>query len=168
MDFDKLAYPEIIYINGIEYKGNRDMSKGQVKIPYSDEPDVGIGDIITQKSGKREINLKVIDASFLEGATLEVGTKHPNLLRLKVENTTSQAHVTNKKLSTINIGSISGEQIQVGNHNSQITNINIQQFVEHIAKSGDDEAKATLKTLLQNSSVASLIGAGASTLFGLL
>lgn len=168
MDFDKLAYPEIIYINGIEYKGHRDMSKGQLRVPYSDEPDVGIGDIIAQKSGKREINLKVIDASFLEGATLKVGTKHPNLLMLKVENTTAQAHITNKKQSTINIGSISGEQIQVGDNNSQITNISIQQLVEHIAKSDDDEAKATLKTLLQNSSVASLIGAGASALFGLL
>ena len=168
MDFDKLAYPEIIYIDGSEHKGFRDMSKGEVRIPYSDEPDVGIGDIIAQKSGKREINLKVVDASFLEGGTLNVGTKHPNLLTLKVENTTAQAHISNKKSSTINIGSISGEQIQVGNHNSQITNISFQQLVEHIAKSGDDEAKATLKTLLQNSSVASLIGAGASALFGLL
>jgi hypothetical protein len=168
MDFNKLAYPEIIYIDGIEYKGTRDMAKGEVKIPYTDEPDVGIGDIISQKSGRREINLKVIDASFRAGATLNVGTKHPNLLILKVENTTAQVHISNKESSTINIGSISGEQIQVGNHNSQITNISIQQLVEHIAKNGDDEAKATLKTLLQNNSVASLLGAGASALFGLL
>lgn len=123
MDFDKLAYPEMIYIDGVEHKGKRNMSKGQLIIPYSNEPDVGIGDIIVQKSGKREINLKVIDASFLEGGTLKVGTKHPHMLTLKVENTTAQAHISSKQSSTINIGSVSGEQVQIGSHNSQISNI---------------------------------------------
>ena len=46
MDFDKLAYPEKLTISGIEYKGQRNMSKGQVLVPYTDEPDVGIGDVI--------------------------------------------------------------------------------------------------------------------------
>lgn len=166
MDFDKLAYPEKIYINGVEHKGQRDMSKGQLIIPYSSEPDVGIGDIIVQKSGKREINLKVIDASFLEGGSLNV--THPHMLTLKVENTTAQDHISSNHSATINIGSVSGEQIQVGNHNSQILNISIQTLVEHVAKNGDDEAKSTLKTLLQNSSVASLVGASASALLGIL
>jgi len=168
MDFDKLTYPETIYVDGTEHKGQRDMSKGEVLIPYSNEPDVGIGDIISQKSGKREINLKVIDASFLEGGSLGIATKHPHMLTLKVENTTAQAHVSKNQSSTINIGSISGEQVQVGNHNSQITNISIQQLVEHVAKNGDAEAKSTLRNLLQNSSVASLVGAGASALLALL
>ena len=168
MDLNKLAYPEIVTITGIEYKGQRDMSKGELHIPYTEEPDVGIGDVITQKSGKRAISLKVLDASFLEGGTLKVGTKHPHMLTLKVQNTTAQPHLTNKENSTINIGSVSGEQIQVGNHNSQVTNISMQQLVEHVAKSSDPEAKATLKSLLQNSTVASLIGAGAATLLGLL
>ena len=145
MDFDKLAYPEIVTIIGIEYKGQRDMSKGQLLIPYTEEPDIGIGDVITQKAGKREIHLKVLDASFLEGGSLKVGTKHPHMLTLKVQNTTAQPHLPTSQNSTINIGSVSGEQIQVGNHNSQITNINMQQLVEHIAKSSDSEAKATLK-----------------------
>ena len=109
MDFDKLAYPEVIIIDGIEHKGQRDMSKGQLLIPYTEEPDVGIGDIISQKSGKREINLKVIDASFIEGGSLSVGTSHPHLLTLKVQNTTAQPHVSNNQSSTINIGSVSGE-----------------------------------------------------------
>lgn len=167
MNFDKLAYPEIVTITGTEYKGQRDMPKGQLLIPYTEEPDVGIGDIITQKSGKREIQLKVLDASFLEEGSLKVGTKHPHMLTLKVENTTAKPHVTNNN-PTINIGSLNGEQVQVGNNNSQVTNINMQQLVEHIANSNDDEAKATLKSLLQNSTVASLMGASASALFGLL
>jgi hypothetical protein len=144
------------------------MSKGELLIPYTEEPDVGIGDIITQKSGKREIHLKVLDASFLKGGSLNVGTKHPHMLTLKVENTTAQAHMTNSQNSTINIGSVSGEQIQVGNHNSQVTNINFQQLVEHVARSQDEEAKSTLKSLLQNSTVVSLLGAGAAALLNLL
>ena len=169
MNMDKLAYPETVKIEGVEYKGRRDMSKGKLFIPYSEEPDVGIGDIITQKAGKREIQLKVLDASFLEEGTLKLHTKHPHMLTLKIENTTAKPHlITTNDNPTINIGSVNGEQIQVGNYNSQITNINMQQLVEHIAKSNDDEAKSTLKSLLKNSTVASLIGASASTLFGLL
>ncbi|MCY7296340.1 hypothetical protein [Alteromonas sp. a30] len=168
MDFDKLAYPETIYIDGVEHKGKRNVSKGELRIPYSNEPDVGIGDIIVQKSGKREIDLKVIDVSFLESGSLNVGTKHPHMLTLKVENATAQEHISTNQSSTINIGSVSGEQVQVGNHNSQISNISIQTLVDHVVKNGDDEAKSTLKTLLQNSSVASLVGAGASALLGSL
>lgn len=168
MDFEKLAYPEVIIISGAEYKGQRDMSKGNLLIPYTDEPDVGIGDVITQKSGKREIALKVIDVSFLEGGSLNVGTKHPNLLTLKVENTTAQPHITSNHTSTFNIGSISGEQVQVGNHNSQTVNISIQQLVDEVAKCDDPAAKSILKSLFENSTVASIVGAGASALLAML
>lgn len=168
MDFDAMAYPEIITIAGIEHKAQRNMSKGQVLIPYTDAPDVGIGDVIIQQSGSRKIALKVLDVSFLKGGSLNVGTKHPHILTLKVENTTASAHKTPPQSSTFNIGSISGEQVQVGNNNSQTINISIQQLVEAIAKSSDPEAKSLLKKLLENSTVGSLIGAGASALLGLL
>lgn len=168
MDFDKLTYPETLTISGKQYKAQRDMSKGQVLIPYTEEPDVGIGDVITQKSGKRDIHLKVIDVSFLEGGTLGVGTNHPHMLTLKVENTTSQPHVTHHGASTFNIGSITGENVQVGNRNTLTTNVSIQELAEKVAQSGDKEAKSKLKEFLQNSTVGSLIGAGASALIGML
>jgi sRNA-binding carbon storage regulator CsrA len=168
MNFDELVYPEIIYIGEQEYKAKRDMSKGTVSIPYTDEPDVGIGDVITQKSGKREIALKVLDASFLKNGTLNVGTRHPHIVKLKVENTTAKAHKEPAQQSTINIGSVTGEQVQVGNNNTQTVNISIQQLVEEIAKTNDPEAKGLLKKLLENSTVGSLIGVGASALIGLL
>ncbi len=168
MDFDKLAYPDTITIADIEYKAQRNMSKGQVLIPYTDKPDVGIGDVIVQKAGKREINLKVLDVSFLEGGTLGVGTNHPNMLTLKVQNTTAQPHLPSQNKSTFNIGSVSGDNVQVGNNNTLSVHVSIQQLAEHIAKSGDEEAKSTLKALLENSTVAGLIGAGASSLLGLL
>ena len=168
MDFDAMAYPDIITIAGIEHKAQRNMSKGQVLIPYTDEPDVGIGDVIIQKSGSREITLKVLDVSFLKGGSLNVATKHPHMLTLKVENTTANPHKTPSHSSTFNIGSISSQQVQVGNNNSQTVNISIQQLVEEIVKSSDPEAKSLLKNLLENSTVGSLIGAGVSALLGLL
>ncbi|WP_321778533.1 hypothetical protein [Sulfurimonas sp.] len=168
MDFEKLAYPEIVTIAGIEYKGKRNMLKGQLFIPYTKEPDVSIGDIIIQKSGKRKIQLKVLDTSFLKDGSLEVSTNHPHKLTLIVENITAKPHIVTNNNPSISIGSINGEQIQVGNDNSQIVNINMQQLVEHIAKSNDDEAKSILKSLLKNNTVASLVGASATALFGLL
>lgn len=68
----------------------------------------------------------------------------------------------------INIHSITSGNVQVGNNNSQITNINIQEIVEKVAASNDPEAKSILKSLLENSTVGSLLGAGASALIGLL
>lgn len=168
MDFDKLAYPETITISGVEFKGQRDMSKGQVLVPYTEEPDVGIGDVITQKSGKREIFLKVIDLSFLEGGSLNVGTNHPHMLTLKVQNTTAQPHLPQNNTSTFNIGSVSGRNVQVGNNNALSVNVTIQELAEHIAQSNDEEAKSKLKEFLSNSTVASVIGAGVSGLIGLL
>ena len=95
MDVNKMFYPDIVLINGIEHKAQRDISKGKVLIPYTEAPDIDIGDVISQKSGKREILLKVIDLQFLEGGTLKVGTKHPHMLTLNVENITSQAYTNN-------------------------------------------------------------------------
>lgn len=167
-NFDKLAYPETVVIDGVEYKAQRDTSKGKVNIPYSEEPDVGIGDVIVQKAGKREIHLKVTDAQFLEGGSLNVGTNHPNMLTLNVQNTTAEPHLTSRASSTINIGSVSGEMVQIGDQNVQVANVSIKQLVEHVAKSNDKEAKSKLKALLENGTVASLVGAGATTLLGLL
>ena len=168
MDFDAMAYPEIVTISGSEYNAQRNVSKGQVLIPYTNEPDVGIGDIITQKSGSREINLKVLDLAFLKGGSLNVGTNHPHMLTLTIENLTSAAHKPSSQSSTFNIGAINGEQVQVGNHNTQTVNISIQHLAERIAQSSDPEAKSLLKKLLENSTVGSLIGSGASALLNLL
>lgn len=166
MDFDKLAYPEIITIDGIEHNGKRNMSKGQVLIPYTDAPNVGIGDVIAQKTDKRDIHLKVTEASFSEGGSLGVGTDHPHMLTLKVANTTAQPSISKKQSSTINIGSQSGEQTQVSKKKPQIKTISMQDFVKQVAKSGDEVTKSTLKPPAQNSRVDSATGPGATALSG--
>jgi hypothetical protein len=168
VDLSKMAYPDKVIIEGKEYEARRDTSSGKVSVPYTEEPDVGIGDVITQKAGKRKIQLKVIDVSFQEGGSLGVGTKHPNILNLNVRNVSAEEHSPKPHSSTINIGSISGEMVQVGDENVQIVDVSVKQLVEYVANSGDQEAKSRLKALLANGTVASLIGSGASKLLNLL
>lgn len=166
MDFDKLAYPETITIDGIAYKGKRNMSKGQVLIPYTDAPNVGIGDVIAQKTDKKDIHLKVTDASFIEGGSLGVGTDHPHMLTLKVANTTAPPPFSKKQPSTINVGSVPGEQTLVSQNKPQIKTISMEDFVKHVAKSGGEATKSVIKPPVQNSPVASTTGAGAAALSG--
>lgn len=166
MDFNALAYPDLITIAEVEYKAHR--NENEVLIPYTEEPDVGAGDIIYQRAGKRQTTLKVLDASFLPGGTLNIGTNHPNMLTLKVENMTENAHKTNQSSSVVNIGAISGNQVQVGNQNTQITNISIQELIERVAKSNDTEAKNLLVKLSENNTISGIIGASLSGLFSSL
>lgn len=168
MDFDAMAYPDQVVIDGADFRCRRNMEKGTIMVPYTDAPDVGIGDVIVQKAGKREIQLKVLDAQFLPGGTLQAGTEHQNLLTLKVTNLTAQPHSSNAQSSTYNIGSISASQVQVGNNNSLAVNISVQHLAEAVAKSNDEEAKSALKKLLENNTVASIAGAGVSALLAFL
>jgi len=168
MDFDAMAFPEKVTISGSEYEAARNRSTSQVNIPYTNAPDADIGDVITLKTGPREMSLKILDLSFIEGGTLNIGTNHPHLLQLTVENLTSATHKPSTQSSTFNIGNITGEQVQVGNQNNQTVNISIQHLTEKIAQSSDPEAKSLLRKLLENSTVGSLIGAGVSVLLGKL
>lgn len=68
----------------------------------------------------------------------------------------------------INIGSIKSQQVQVGDGNTQNVTISLNELVKAVAKSEDEEAKSTLKKLLSNSTVGSLIGAGVSVLLDTL
>jgi len=69
---------------------------------------------------------------------------------------------------SISIGNISGSTFQVGNGNSLSVHVSVQELVENVAKSNDSEAKSKLKALLNNATVAGLIGAGATALLALL
>ena len=166
MDFDKLAYPEIITIDGIQHHGKKNMSKGQVLIPYTDAPNVGIGDVITQKTDKRDIHLKVTDAAFIEGGSLGVGTDHPHMLTLKVANTTAQPPISKKPFSTTSVSSVSGEQTQVSQIKPQIKTISMQDFEKQVAKSGNEETKWPSQPPPQNSRVDRSTDAGAPALSG--
>ena len=163
MNLDAMAYPDTFIIQGKEHKGRRDIKKSQVSIPCTGEPNLAIGDIITQKAGRGSITLKIIDYSFLAGGTLNIGTRHPDMLDLKIENVTASEHTSKPQSSTIHVGSISG-QVQVGNGNVQTNNISVQELIERVAASNDTEAKGMLAKFLNNSTVAAIIGAGAAAL----
>lgn len=164
MNFDEMAYPDKFIIQETEHKGKRDVRSSTVKIPCTNEPAISIGDTFAQKTGNGPIMLKVIDYSFLKGATLGVGTRHPNILTLTVENITANQHITKSQGSTINVGSITGHQVQLGDCNSQSLNITVNELIEKVLASKDNESKTLLKKFLENPIVASIVGAGASSL----
>jgi sRNA-binding carbon storage regulator CsrA len=82
--------------------------------------------------------------------------------------TIMKAEVQDSDMPPIQIGSINSDQVQIGNNNTQITNINVQELVEKVAKSNDQEAKNTLKSLLQSNTVATVLGASISGLISIL
>lgn len=63
---------------------------------------------------------------------------------------------------------LNNAQIQLGNGNTQIMQISVQELIEKIATSEDKEAKSLLTKLLENNTVASVIGAGTAALLNLL
>jgi len=166
VNINELAYPEVIIIDNIEYKGNRDIKTNTIKIPYTEEPDVGKDDIIKIKVGKREHQYKVSDCKFMKNATLQIGTNHPHILTLNVEDDFNKKETSDSP--TFNINSITAGQIQVGNNNTLSVNITLKEFVDKVSNTDDEEAKTLLKKVFENPTIAGVIGAGASTLFGLL
>lgn len=168
IDFDNMSYPDTVTIKDTDYKSKRDINKSILLIPCTTLPDLSIGDVVVQKNGNAEVDLKVIDMSFVPGGTLLIGTSHPNLITAKIENMTSDKHKKPESVSAINIGSLNAQQVQVGNNNSLNVTITLERLVKEIAQTGDPDAKSFMRKLLENSSVAGIIGAGASALLGLL
>jgi GNAT superfamily N-acetyltransferase len=150
MKSGKLTYPEIIIIDGKAHNGKRNMSKGQILIPYTDAPNVCAGDVIVQKSGKQDIYLKVTGTSFVEDGSFGVGTDHPHLLTLKVVNTSAQPQASTKTSSTAEVGSAPGGQNPVSQKRTKIKTISMQHFMKHVAKNWGEEPTSTEKPLAQD------------------
>ena len=167
MDFDEAAYPDDFDIAGVVYKGSRDRKKGEVQIPYTDPPLVRIGDVITQRNGPNEYQLKVMDADYQKDSSLEIGTEHPHILSLSVQNLATAA-LHPKPAPSVHIGKMSAKQVQIGDHNSLTVTVTLAEVVSKVAAGDDQEAKGLLKRLLENNTVAAVVGAGASALLGLL
>ncbi len=164
MKTDKSTYPEIIVIDGIEYRGKRNMSKGQVLIPYTDAPNVGVGDVIVNKTGKKDAYLKVTSASFIEDGSFGVGTDHPHLLGLKVVNTSGQPQASKKPATAAEVGPAPGEQLPDSQKRTKIKTISMQHFMRHIAKNWDEESTTTEKPLAQDAPANSATSAERSAL----
>lgn len=74
---------------------------------------------------------------------------------------------TAKNMTTYNISTVHGDKIQIGESNQMLVNISINELVEKVAKSDDQQAKSMLKQLLENNTVASIVGASATALLSL-
>lgn len=168
MDFDEMAYADTFEINGVLHKGSRDRRKNEVSIPYTDAPDVRLGDVIVQQAGANRIELKILDVNLQIGGSLGIGTHHPHILNLSVENLSTAAHRTQPAPPAIHIGSVTGHQVQVGSHNSQVVTISLADVVKQVAATNDPQAKGLLRQFLENNTVASLLGASATGLIALL
>ena len=123
------------------------------------------GDLLERKASNGSVSVyKVIDPGFREshgfGLPAHYNIKHQNLSVEEVKE--------NPQNVTYNFGSISADQMQVGNNNTQNVTINVQELVKKVVESDDEEAKSKLKSLLENSTVASVVGAGISGLISLL
>lgn len=166
IDFDEMAYPDTVIIGSEIFQANR--KRNELFIPYTDLPQIKIGDTIRQPIGSSDVSLKIIDLSIRPGSTMQIGTKHPNLIIAKIENITAASHKEQKNNGSINIGALNAQQVQLGNNNTLSVTITIENLAKEIGRSTDDEAKGLLRKLLENNTVASLVGAGASALLTLL
>ena len=168
MNFDEMAYPDEFEIAGVKHKGQRNRSKGEVLIPYTMPPQVRIGDTVVQYNGPNRLLLRVDDADFMDGGSLGIATSHPHMLTLAVTNIESDALKPRQSAGSVSIGTVSAQQVQIGDNNFISLNITVQELVRQVAATGDTEAKGLLRRLLENNSVAALLGAGATALLGLL
>ena len=153
MKSDKLTYPEVIIIGGVEHNGKRNMSKGQILIPYTDAPNVSVGDVIVQKSEKMDNYFKVTEISFVEDGSFGIGTDHPHLLTLKVANTSIQPQASKKASSTAEVISAAGDQNLYSQKRTKIKTISLQHFMKHVVKNWGEEPKSTEKPITQDASV---------------
>lgn len=167
MEFDELAYPDDFVLGGTVMKGARNRKTGDVQIPYTHPPAVRIGDIITQRNGPNEFQLHVTDVDYKQSASLEIGTTHPHILALTVQNLATQA-VLPKHPPSIQIGSLSAHQVQIGDNNRQSLSMPIGEVVKQVAATNDSEAKGLLRRLLENNTVSAVVGAGTTALLELL
>lgn len=167
MDFDEIAYPDDFMLGGKSLKGSRNRKTGEVHIPYTNEPVVRVGDVIVQRNGPNEHRLEVTDVDYQLHSSLEIGTQHPHILALTVQNQAAKALET-KSSPSLHIGSLSAQQVQIGDNNKQSLTISLAEVVKHVANTNDTEAKSLLRKVLENSTVAAVVGAGASALLALL
>lgn len=167
MDFDKMAYPDDFVLGSAVLKGARNRKTGEVQIPYTDAPVIRVGDVIVQRNGPNEHRLEVTDVDYQLHSSLEIGTPHPHILSLTVRNLAAKA-LEPKPAPSLNIGSLSAHQVQIGDNNKQSLTVSLAEVVKHVASTNDPEAKNLMRQLLENSTVAAVVGAGASALLGLL
>lgn len=156
---------DLIKANGQRVEGIQASVQKKLTIIERDDILIEPGDLLERKASNGSVSVyKVIDPGFIESH----GIGFPAHYQIKHQNLSVEEVKELPQNVTYNFGSISAEQMQVGNNNTQNVTINVQELVKKVVESDDEEAKSKLKSLLENSTVASVVGAGISGLISLL
>jgi hypothetical protein len=158
----KTAWPDRVTIDGMVYKARVDAGDGLVSLPCPSEPQVSVGDVITQTVGRREASLEVLEVDFQPNGSLGIGTVHRHLLVLTVEPTTSQAHTQPPGASAAKAPPPAARPPKASpvasTQAAPASTLKLAELVDRVSRSSDAEAKAMLLTLLDNASVSAIVG----------
>jgi hypothetical protein len=159
----KTAWPDRVTIDGVVFKARVDAGDGLVSLPCPSEPQVSVGDVITQTVGRRENSLEVLEVDFQPNGSLGIGTVHRHLLVLTVEPTTSQAHTQQPGAGAAATGPV--EKVVPRRaapapvaQAAPPSSLKLAELVERVSRGSDGEAKAMLVALLDNASVSAIVG----------
>lgn len=155
----KTAWPDRVTIDGTVFKARVDASDGLVSLPCPSEPQVSVGDVITQTVGRRETSLEVLEVDFQPNGSLGIGTIHRHLLVLTVEPTTSQAH-TQQPGASAPVARVPSPKVapRPAVQAAPPSTLRLAELVERVSRSGDAEAKSMLLALLDNAAVSAIVG----------
>jgi len=157
----KTAWPDRVTIDGAVFKARVDAGDGLVSLPCASEPQVSVGDVITQTVGRRENSLEVLEVDFQPNGSLGIGTVHRHLLVLTVEPTTSQAHTQQPGAAatapTAKVVPRRAAPAPVAQA-APVSTLKLAELVERVSRGSDSDAKAMLVALLDNPSVSAIVG----------
>lgn len=159
----KTAWPDRVTIDGTVFKARVDAGDGLVSLPCPSEPQVSVGDVITQTVGRRENSLEVLEVDFQPNGSLGIGTVHRHLLVLTVEPTTSQAH-TQQPGAVASVAKAAPRQAAPvpAAQAAPPSTLRLAELVDRVSRGSDVEAKTMLVALLDNASVSAIVGAVAA------
>lgn len=137
-------------INGREFCGRKD--KGKVYVPYSEEIEIDINDVFYEKTKSKEMELRVLDIKDYKKISGLMDTFHENYVELEVENLTLTKNNINSQVVNI--------------HNSNLSNTQI--INNELVERNNKDVKNRVFKVLENPTVAGIIGAVVAGVVGLL
>jgi len=155
----KTAWPDRVTIDGTVFKARVDSGDGLISLPCATEPQVSVGDVITQTVGRRENSLEVLEVDFQPNGSLGIGTVHRHLLVLTVEPTTSQAHTQQPGAAAPAARAAPRQAAPIPTAQAAPPSpLKLAELVERVSRGSDVEAKTMLVALLDNASVSAIVG----------
>ena len=161
-------------IDGQEFKGTHGEKKGTITIfcDTKNLPNLRDGMEISEKHGNTENRLVVTKCLNIRDLNLLGVAPGKSLVDFSYI-TEAEHRRLEKAIQPMQVNNYNNSAPVFTGDNTSISdsfngNITVEKLIEHVKNHGDDEAKSSLKALLNNSTVGSLLGVGASTLISQL